>query len=284
MPYLVFAGVLWGTGGLFGRLLAEHTGLSAPAVAGYRLAVGGALLLVPLLLSGRLPRGRAAWRRIGAVAGLAAVFQASYFTAVSLTGVGLATLVTIGTAPVIVLLVERSGGRAMAGTVGLALVGIALLVGLPADGLDARQALLGAVFAVVSGAGFATMTLLGSKPVPGVDASLITGPAFVLGGLALLVPAAAGPGVGFAPDPGSFAILAAFAVLPTALAYTLYFRGLALTTAAVGAVTALLEPLTAAVLSAIVLGERLGIGGTIGAALVGAAVLLASRQERARTA
>src|SRR3954469_14095321 len=212
MPYLVFAGVLWGTGGLFGRLLAERTGLSALAVAGYRLAVGGALLLVPLLLSGRRPRGRVAWRRIGAVAGLAALFQASYFTAVSLTGVGLATLVTIGSAPVIVLLVERSGGRAMVRTVGLALVGIVALVGLPGDGLDAGQALLGALFAVVSGAGFAAVTLLASKPVPGVDASLITGPAFALGGLALLVPAAAGPGVGFAPDPGSFAILAAFAV------------------------------------------------------------------------
>jgi drug/metabolite transporter, DME family len=283
MPYLVIAGVLWGTGGLLGRLLAERTGLSALAVAGYRLAVGGALLLVPLLLSGRRPRGRAAWRRIAAVAALAALFQAGYFTAVSLTGVALATLVTIGTAPVVVLLVERAGGRAMAGVVGLALAGIVLLVGLPADGLPAGQALLGAAFAVGSGAGFAAMTLLGSRPVPGLDASLVTGPAFALGGSALLGAAAAGPGIGFTPDPVALALLAAFAVLPTALAYTLYFRGLARTTAAVGAVTALLEPLTAAVLSAVVLGERLGVGGTIGAVLVGAAVVLASRQERART-
>jgi DME family drug/metabolite transporter len=282
MPFLVLAGVLWGTGGLFGRLLAERTGLSPLAVAGYRLAVGGALLLVPLLLSGRRPRGRAAWRRIGAVAGLAALFQASYFTAVSLTGVGLATLVTIGSAPVIVLLVERSGGRAMLGAVGLALVGIVLLVGLPGGGLDAGQALLGAVFAVVSGSGFAAMTLLASRPVPGVDAPLVTGPAFVLGGLVLLVPAAAGPGIGFTPDPAALALLAAFAVLPTALAYALYFRGLALTTAAVGAVTALLEPLTAAVLSAVVLGERLGLAGTVGAVLIGAAVVLAGHQQRAR--
>jgi DME family drug/metabolite transporter len=284
MPFLVVAGVLWGTGGLFGRLLAEHTGLSPLAVAGYRLAVGGALLLVPLLLSGRFPRGRAVWRRIGAVGALAALFQASYFTAVSLTGVGLATLVTIGSAPVIVLLVERTGGRAMVRTVGLALVGIVALVGLPGAGLDAGQALLGALFAVASGAGFAAMTLLASKPVPGVDAALVTGPAFALGGLVLLVSAAAGPGVGFTLDPAAFALLAAFAVLPTALAYTLYFRGLALTTAAVGAVTALLEPLTATVLSAVVLGERLGVAGTIGALLVGAAVVLAGLQERARAA
>jgi DME family drug/metabolite transporter len=284
MPFLVFAGVLWGTGGLFGRLLAERTGLSALAVAGYRLAVGGALLLVALLLSGRRPRGRAAWVRIGSVAGLAAVFQASYFTAVTLTTVSLATLVTIGSAPVVVLLVDRAGGWAMAATAGLAVVGIVLLVGLPGGGLDAGQALLGSAFAVVAGVGFAAMTLIAARPVPGLDPAVVTGPAFLIGGLALLVPAAAGPGIAFALDPVALALLAVFAVVPTALAYTLYFRGLAQSTAAVGAVTALLEPLTAAVLSAVVLGERLGLAGTAGAVLVGAAVVLAGRQERARSA
>jgi len=73
-------------------------------------------------------------------------------------------------------------------------------------------------------------------------------------------------------------------VLPTALAYACYFRGLATATASVGAVAALLEPLTAAVLAAVVLGERLGVAGTVGAVLVGAAVVLAGRQERARSA
>jgi DME family drug/metabolite transporter len=53
MVLLVLAGVLWGTGGLFGSLLAARTGLSPLAVAGYRLAVGGALLLALPLLSGR---------------------------------------------------------------------------------------------------------------------------------------------------------------------------------------------------------------------------------------
>src|SRR5688500_11674111 len=114
MPFLVLAGVLWGTGGLLGSLLSERTGLSALAVAGYRLTGGGLVLVVLLAASGRWPRGPAAWRRVAAVGALAAVFQAAYFTAVSLTSVSLATLVTIGSAPVIVLLVERTGGWAMA--------------------------------------------------------------------------------------------------------------------------------------------------------------------------
>jgi DME family drug/metabolite transporter len=281
MPFLVLAGVLWGTGGLFGNLLAERTGLSAVAVAGYRLAVGGVLLLVPLMLSRRqLPRSGAAWRRIAAMGALAALFQAGYFTAVSLTSVSLATLVTIASAPVIVALVERAGGWPMAATVGLAVLGTALLVGLPGGGLEPGSALLGSAFAVLAGAGFAALTLLAARPVPGLDAALATGPAFLLGGVALLVPAAAvGPGVTFAPGPAAIALLVAFAVVPTAAAYTLYFRGLALTAAAVGAVTALLEPLTATVLAAVVLGERLGAAGTVGALLVGTAVLLAARQQ-----
>ncbi|MCO1657523.1 DMT family transporter [Pseudonocardia humida] len=286
MPFLVLAGVLWGTGGLLGSLLAERTGLSALAVAGYRLAGGGLVLVALLALSGRRPRGPAAWRRIAAIGALAAVFQAAYFTAVSLTSVSLATLVTIGSAPVVVLLVERAGGWAMVGTVGLAVLGIVLLVGLPGGGLDPASALLGSALAVVAGSGFAAMTLLAARPVPGLDAALTTGPAFLLGGSALLVPLAAvdPSAVAFVPEPGALVLLVAFAVLPTAAAYTCYFRGLAASTASVGAVTALLEPLTAAVLAAVVLGERLGAAGTVGAALVGAAVVLAGRQERERSA
>ncbi|WP_214407411.1 DMT family transporter [Pseudonocardia lacus] len=286
MPFLVLAGVLWGTGGLLGSLLAERTGLSALAVAGYRLAGGGVVLVGLLVLSGRWPRGPRAWRRIAAIGALAAVFQAAYFTAVSLTSVSLATLVTIGSAPVIVLLVDRAGGWTMAGAVGLAVLGIVLLVGLPGDGLDPATALLGSVAAVVAGAGFAAMTLLAARPVPGLDAALTTGPAFVLGGAALLGPLAAvdAGAVAFVAEPGALALLVAFAVLPTAAAYTAFFRGLASSSASVGAVTALLEPLTAAGLAAVVLGERLGVAGTVGAVLVGAAVVLAGRQERARSA
>ncbi|HZG90870.1 MAG TPA: DMT family transporter [Pseudonocardia sp.] len=286
MVLLVLAGVLWGTGGLFGSLLAARTGLSPLAVAGYRLAVGGTLLLALPLLSGRgLPRGRAAWRRIAAIGALAAVFQACYFTAVALTTVSLATLITIGSAPVIVLLADRARGAAMAGPVALAVLGVGLLVGLPGAGLDPAAALAGSAVAVLSGAGFAAMTLLGARPVPGLDATATTGPAFVLGGSALLVPAAlTGPGIAFAPEPVALGLLAAFAVVPTAAAYAAYFRGLATSTPAAGAVAALLEPLTAAVLAALVLGDRLGPGGTVGAVLIGAAVLLAGRQERARSA
>ena len=66
-------------------------------------------------------------------------------------------------------------------------------------------------------------------------------------------------------------------VVPTATAYALYFRGLRSVGASVAALVALLEPLTAAVLGAVVLDERLGVAGVAGAVLVAAAVVVARR-------
>ncbi|HVL85231.1 MAG TPA: EamA family transporter [Pseudonocardia sp.] len=277
---LATAGVLWGTGGLLGRLLGDVTGLGPTAVAAYRLTLGGAVLGAVLLLARRpLPRRVDAWRRIVATGALAALYQACYFGSVALTSVSLATLVTLGSAPVVVITVERLTGRRgadrrLAGAVALALVGLALLVGVPAGGADAGSPALGAALAMVAGAGFAGITLLAARPVPELDDLTTAGLAFPLGGLLLLPLALATAGLGFTPSPAGVALLLALAVVPTALAYTAYFRGLRGSVAGVGAVMALLEPLTAALLAALLLGERLGAVGIVGAVLLGTAVLL----------
>ena len=286
VPLLVLAGVLWGTGGLLGQALAAATGLSAVAVAGYRLAVGGLLLCGHLVATGRpVPRSRAAWMRVLVVGVLAAVFQAGYFVAVRTTSVSLATLVTIGVAPVAVLAVERLarlrpvGLRSVLGA-GAAVAGLVLLVG-PAG--DPGPGLLAAVTA---GCAFALVTVLSARPVPGLEAAATIGPAFVVGG-ALLLPAAAliPGGVGFAPSPQALLLLALFAVVPTALAYTAYLAGLRTAPAGVGAVLALLEPLTAAVLAAVLLGDRIGLLGWGGAAVLCCAVVVAAGDgTRYRTA
>ena len=44
--YLVMSGLLWGTGGLTGTEFGRVTGLSALAVAAYRLLAGGGLIIV----------------------------------------------------------------------------------------------------------------------------------------------------------------------------------------------------------------------------------------------
>lgn len=282
---LVAAGILWGTGPLLGALLHRATGLSPVSVAVCRLGVGGLLLLALLaLMRRRWPRDRSAWRRIGVVAVIVAVYQCSYFGAVTAVSVSVAALVTIGISPVLVSVLEHlTGRRALdrhrVATIGLALAGLVLLVGVPSDGLAPADLLTGAALSVVAGSAFAALTMVSSRPVPGLDAMTTTGLGFTVGAL-LLVPLAATTRFTFDPDAGSIVLILALGLVPTALAYVLYFRGLSESGPGTAALLALFEPLTSTLLAALVLGERLAPAGLAGAALLLVALILAGSRSR----
>jgi drug/metabolite transporter, DME family len=289
--HLTMSGLMLGTGGLTGRLLTRETGLSPVAVAGYRLALGG-LLIVGYLVAGggRAPRGRAAWVRVAVVGALAAAYQACYFASAALTSVSLATLVAIGALPVLVAVLEglaapaalrrRADPRTL-GAIGLALAGLGLLVGVPSGGFGTGATLASAGLAIGAAGGFAAVSVLGARPVPGLGDLATTGFGFALGGLVLLPVAGLTVGVGFRPGASALGLLLALAIVPTAVAYTLYFRGLRSINPVVAAVMTLLEPLTGAVLSALVLGDRLGPAGLAGAVLLASAVVLAAARPAA---
>ena len=278
LPCLVMSGVLWGTGGLTGILLSRVTGLSALSVAAYRLTAGGVLIVAFLTLTGRRwPASRAAWARIAVIGALAALYQSCYFIAVALTSVALATLVAIGTAPVIVLGVHwvtgHRTGRLAPVAACLALTGLGLLVGLP-SGFSEAKVLASTGLAILAAAGFAAVTLTGTRPVAGLDDLTMTGFGFTAGGLVLMPLAAALGGLAFRPGPEAIGLLIALSTGPTAVAYSLYFRGLRTAAASTGALLALLEPLTGTILAALVLGQHLSASGIAGAAILALAVII----------
>jgi DME family drug/metabolite transporter len=283
---LVPAGVLWGTGGPTGSLLAHETGLSPLAVASYRLAVAGMLVIGWLCLARKpLPRRREAWARMAVNALLAAVFQACFFAAVSLTNVSLATLLTIGASPVLVLSAERVTGRrrvsgSMVAAVALAVAGLALLVGTPAGGITTTGALTGGGLALLSAVGFAAMTLIGTRPVAGLDDLTATGVSFAIGGAVLAAACTLTSGMNFVPTPTSVGLLLLLGAVPTAMAYALYFRGLRTAPASTAALIALLEPLVATLLATLFLGDRLSSAGLVGAGLITTAMVLNTRGHR----
>ncbi|MEV7094639.1 EamA family transporter [Amycolatopsis sp. NPDC051045] len=269
---LVFAGVLWGTGGLAGSLLGELAGLHPLAVAAYRLLVGGGVAtLFVVLKGGALPRTAGAAKRIAAVGGLFALFQASYFAAVALSSVSIATMTTIGAAPVIVTLAGVRKPRrwtlvSVAGTV----AGLVLLRWSP----EAPAHLLGGLgFALLAAAGFATLTLVTAKPVEGLEPLPTTAFGCLTGGL-LLLPVASWSGMAIPLHADVLAVVCYLGAVPTALAYAAYLRGLADAHPVLGALSAVLEPLTAAVLSAALLGERLSVTAWCGAAVLVAALVV----------
>ncbi|HYP73667.1 MAG TPA: EamA family transporter [Microbacterium sp.] len=304
---LVVVGALcWGTGGLSGALLGGEAQLGAGAVAAYRLIGGGlAVLLGLVVVEAVRPRGRlrvasrAAWGRVGAVAGLIAVFQAAYFQAVYLVGVAVATLVTLGMAPVLVAGAQAVRRRRFPGArvllaIGCAVVGLVLLVlvGRPASSPDitggaepsagwvaagsgAAVVVPGVAFALLAAVAFASLVIVNRRPVHGMGPLVMTGVAFAAGGVLLLPLAAVVGGLAVPATAAGWGWLVFLAIVPTALAYALYFTGLPGAGATPAALAALLEPLAAAVLAVVVLHERLGVAGWLGAALLVVAVVLA---------
>jgi DME family drug/metabolite transporter len=276
---LSLSGVLWGAGGLVGALLGKASGATPLSVAAFRLLAGGGLLVaVHVVTRRRWPRGQAAWARITITGLLSAGFQAAYFCSIALSSVSLATLITIGGVPVIVSAAGMALGRerptrASLATLGMALAGLGLLVGIPGGGFSGTAMLASAGLALGSAAGFAAMTLIGASPVPGLDDQVLTGIGSALGGLALLPLAAAIGGIAFRASAEAIWLVAALGIGPTALAYTLYYRGLRSASPTTAALLTLLEPLTAALLGAVILGDRLGLAGIAGAALLGASVV-----------
>ncbi|KFU79946.1 drug/metabolite transporter, DME family [Amycolatopsis lurida] len=275
---LVLAGVLWGTGGLAGSLLASRAGLHPLSVAAYRLLIGGVIAAGYLWLTGGLrglPRTPLVRRRLLAVGGLFALFQTSYFAAVSLSSVSVATMTTIGSAPVLLAVATAVKTRRLPGawtavSVAGSLIGLALLQWTPGQEVD----IAGVLFALLAAAGFAALTLVTATRVEGLDPLPTTAFGCLIGGAAL-APAALWFGMGVPFQADVLALVVYFGVVPTALAYAAYFRGLESAHPVLAALSALLEPLTAALLSMVLLGERLGVVGWCGAVVLIAALTVA---------
>lgn len=275
--------MLWGAGGVLGLELSRHAGIHPLSVAMWRMLVGGLSLVVFQALLGRLSFrfSGEAWRRIVVSAALTAAFEALFFTALTLSSVGLTTLIGIGSAPVFVALSdwvfrrERPDARATAALL-LALLGLALLM---SGSLDVgRHGLWGAVLALANGAVFAAITVVNRAPVAGLEPVPMTALVFSIGGV-LLVPVAAIPGLGMASDVVGWSLTLVLGIVVTGCAYVAYLSGLRTVPPFVATIVALLEPVIAAVLGAIVLGERLGPSGIVGGAALGAAVALLRPQR-----
>jgi DME family drug/metabolite transporter len=104
--------------------------------------------------------------------------------------------------------------------------------------------------------------------------------AFGLGAV-LLVPVLAATGVGWLAQPSGATVAVFLGVVPTALAYLLFARGLKRLSASETATLTLAEPLTAALLGVIVLGERMAAPAAVGAALIlGGLLVLAAPDVR----
>jgi len=279
---VAIAAAAWGTGGAAAAELYRVGGLGPISVSFWRFLAGLVLLLAAHVVRRSRRRStvaslRASFagnKRLTLITGLGlAVYQTAYFAAVQQAGITVATVVTLGSGPVLVavgarfMLNERIGAFG-AVFVAVGVAGLVVLTGSTggAGGPDPR---LGIGYALLSAAGYAGVTLLrrasSRKRVGGEFEATVAG--FTVG-TACLLPMALLEGL--LPGTGHVAwtmgLIFYLGAMPTALAYTLFFVGLSVVRATTASVVALVEPLTAAIIGIAAFGERLDaiiVAGTV---------------------
>ena len=221
---------------------------------------------------------------------MTAAFQLLFFVAVVETGVSVTTVVALGFAPVLLLVVASArDGRlpalSEALTVGTALLGL-VLVSTTGDGdANATHSGWGLLAALGSGAAYALSAEVGGSLTRAHDALAVTtcttavvAAVLVPGGLGLAL--LQGQSMATA-DVASWVLIVYLGVVTMAFAYVLLYAGLRSTPSGTAVVATLLEPVTAVLIAVLFLGETLSVAGGLGCLLIlGAIGGLGRRMEQ----
>ncbi len=287
---ICLAGIAWGTIGPAVQLAHRASGLSPSLLGSYRAAAAALALLVAALVAGRLREcwvlGRASPGRAVAVGSLTAVFQFFFFLAVVWAGVSVGTVVALGLAPVLLLVLKSIRSRALPrpgalATVAVALAGLCLVSLAGAEVSTAPHPVLGILAALVSGTGFALAADAAVPMARVLDPFALTVITMVLAAACLVPAGLMLAWVNAEPlgttDAGSWWLVIYLGVVAMALAYGLFYAGLRTTSSANAVVATLLEPATAVLIAVLFLGDEPTVASTTGFLMIIAAIATLGR-------
>ena len=290
------AAISWGTTGATMMLLARDTGMGPLLVGWARLAVAAPCLLLasvatdlvaaPSRRPARAPREISSYVALGLAM---AAYQVCYFWAVALTGVAVAALLAICSAPVLIailaaLLLKERPTRSVWLSLGMAVVGTALLVVGPRGlGPVSGRFGLGVTLALGAGVSYAVYAVAAKAVLSRVAPVRVAAMTFTLGAI-FLAPALWAERASLGLLVAGWPLILYLGAGPTAAAYVLFTVGLKRVPATMAGIASLLEPLTATVLGVVAFGESLGTPGFAGALLLLAALALLATRGQAVTA
>lgn len=301
--FVLIAAVLWGTTGTVASFAPAVGPLAIGAAA---MGVGGLLqaaLAGPALLHARHELRRR-WLTI-AVGGLSvAIYPLAFYSSMRLAGVAVGTVISIGSAPIASAVIERVIDRhhlTRRWTVGagVGLVGVLLLSLVePAQAAEVGNTAVGVLLGLLAGITYALYSWaahrtmqggvpgqLGAPLQPGVPSRVAMGAIFGVGGV-LLMPVLLLTGAPLLESWNNFGVGLYMALVPMFLGYVFFGLGLARVKASTATTLSLAEPVVAAMLAVVIVGERLPAWGWAGVGLVVAslAVLTVPLRRNVRTA
>ncbi len=266
--FILAGAVLWGTTGTAQAF--SPSGFDPLIVGTLRLVVGSFALLF-LAYSRRELRGLSSLPKIPLLlaAGFTAGFQLCFFSGVAKTGVAIGTVVGIGSAPIaggllgFLFLGERIGKRWIAATL-LAISGCALL-GYTGRAVNAD--IIGILLAIGAGCCYASLTLvlkgtLKQHSTFGILAIIFSLAALILSPLLLRID------MNWLMQPKAIGTMLYLGIGATAIPYLLFAQGLKTTKVGTATTLSLAEPMTAATLGILILGEQINLTVITGIVLI----------------
>ncbi|MDR5875671.1 EamA family transporter [Halomonas sp. CUBES01] len=286
---VLIAAILWGTTGTAATFAPQVSPVAIGAVA-----MGGGGLLQALLSAGRIRRHarllRIQWSYLLLGALAVAIYPLAFYGAMRLAGVTVGTVVTIGSAPLLSALIEyrldglRLTRRWMTGA-GLGLAGM-LLLGLAEGSGDVPTGtesglVPGILLGLLAGLTYALYSWTARRLMQqGVASRAAMGATFGIGGL-LLMPVLVVTGAPLLASWSNAAVGVYMALVPMLLGYLCFGYGLARITASTATTITLFEPVVAACLAVVIVGERLPVTGWAGIGMILACLVCISAPAKA---
>ena len=279
---ILFSSAVWGTTGTAATFAPE---VGAAAIGAAAMGVGG---LMQAVLAGRgimraLPQLGQHWRNLvlGGVA--VAIYPLAFYASMRMAGVTIGTVVTIGSAPLLAALIEYmfGGSRptkqwlcgALIGLTGMILISI--VEGSAHSSVQTgNSVLIGIGLGLVGGLTYALYSWTARGLIlSGIHSSVAMGATFGIGGL-LLMPVLLITGAPFLASWNNAAVGIYMAAVPMFLGYVCFGIGLARVPVSMATTITLVEPVIAALLAVVIVGERLPAMGWLGVVLVIACLIV----------
>ncbi|MEW5669053.1 EamA family transporter [Pseudomonas putida] len=291
--FVLVASILWGTTGTAATFA---PGVSPLAIGAAAMGLGGLIQMMIALRKIRADwaelKSQSAYVVIGA--GAVAVYPLAFYTSMHLAGVTIGTVVTIGSAPLISAVIERAfdgkpltGRWAIGATLGI--VGTVLLcmakaeehTEVVAEASGIRNS-FGILLGLVAGATYALYSWTAHRLIQSkISSGAAMGATFGLGGM-MLLPVLLVTGAPLLENWTNASVGLYMMLIPMGLGYFLFGKGLARISPSTATTLSLIEPVVAALLAAVVVGEQLPLLGWMGAALIVSCLYVLVQQPQSR--
>jgi DME family drug/metabolite transporter len=272
--FVLLAAMLWGTTGTAQTFAPENT--DPIAIGAIRLAVGGGSLLIIVLLIGQLNMRKLPVKGTVIASLSMAFYQPLFFSAVTITGVAIGTVIAIGSAPILSGLLEwfilkkRPTKIWWAATI-VSFSGCFLLfINKESIHID----YFGILMALGAGLSFASYTLASKQLLKRHSPLAVVAIVFTLSAI-LLIPFLFIFDLSWLLEFRGITVSLHLGILATGLAYLLFSKGLLSISSSTAVTLSLAEPLTAALLGVFLVGEHLTLvsWAGIGLLFIGIALL-----------